>query len=144
MMIVKVKICGITNYQDAAAAVEMGADMIGFNFYPKSPRYITPEDAAAIINKLPTFVDTVGVFVNESFERILEIINSLQLNWIQLHGDETPEFCQNFLSINVKTIKAIRIKTKADIQKADAYFTDAIILDAFRSDIYGGTGETFD
>lgn len=144
MMIVKVKICGITNYEDAAAALDMGVDLLGFNFYPKSPRYITPEDAAKIIGKLPAFVDTVGLFVNDSFEHILEVLNDLLLNWIQLHGDETPEFCEKFLSINVKTIKAIRVKTKADIQKAENFSTDAIILDAFREDLYGGTGKTFD
>lgn len=144
MMIVKVKICGITNYEDAAAALDMGADLLGFNFYPKSPRYITPEAAEKIINKLPAFVDIVGLFVNDTFEHILEVLSTLQLNWIQLHGDETPEFCEKFLSINVKTIKAIRVKTKADILKTDKFSTDAIILDAFREDLYGGTGETFD
>jgi len=68
MLIVKVKICGITNYQDAAAAMNMGADILGFNFYPESPRFVTPEKAAAIINKLPGFIDTAGVFVNASID----------------------------------------------------------------------------
>jgi len=144
MLIVKVKICGITNYKDAAAAVDMGADLLGFNFYPKSPRYIAPKKAAKIINKLPAFIDIAGVFVNTSLEEIQQIIYSCQLNWIQLHGDETPEFCQSLGSINVKTMKALRVKEKKDIEKTDDFFTDAILLDAFHPERYGGTGLTFD
>jgi len=144
MLLVKVKICGITNYDDAAAAVDMGADLLGFNFYPKSPRYVTREKAAGIIGKLPAFVDVVGIFVNASFDEIRETIDQCQLNWIQLHGDESPEFCRSFLSINVKTMKALRIKDQADIERVDDYFTDAILLDAFHPEKYGGTGVTFD
>ncbi|MCX5635949.1 MAG: phosphoribosylanthranilate isomerase [Planctomycetota bacterium] len=144
MLIVKVKICGITNYEDAQAAVEMGADLLGFNFYPKSPRYIKPKDAVKIINKLPAIADIAGVFVNSSFEEIKITINNCQLNWIQLHGDESPEFCKEFLSVDVKTMKAIRVKKQDDIKGAEKYFTDAILLDAFDPKKYGGTGLTFD
>ncbi len=144
MLIVKVKICGITNYEDAAAAVDMGADLLGFNFYPKSPRFVSPQKARDIISKLPGFIDTVGVFVNASFQQIQETINQCQLNWVQLHGDEDPEFCNLFLSLNVKTMKALRVKDRNDIQQAENYFTDAILLDAFDPDKYGGTGLTFD
>jgi phosphoribosylanthranilate isomerase len=144
MLIVKVKICGITNYKDAAAAVDMGADLLGFNFYPESPRYITPKKAEKIINKLPAFIDIAGVFVNTSLEDIQQIISSCQLNWVQLHGDETPEFCQSLSSIDVKTMKALRVKDRKDIEKTDNYFTDAILLDAFHPERYGGTGLTFD
>ena len=144
MLIVKVKICGITNYQDAMAAVDMGADLLGFNFYPKSPRYITPAKAAKIISKLPGFIDIAGVFVNASFEQTQENINQCQLNWVQLHGDEDPQFCQSFRSLNVKTMKAIRVKDRNDIQQAENYFTDAILLDAFDPKKYGGTGIAFD
>jgi len=144
MLIVKVKICGITNYQDAATAVDMGADILGFNFYPKSPRYIAPGKAAEIISKLPAFIDTAGVFVNESVEHIHETKNLCQLDWVQLHGDEDPEFCKEFLSVNVKIMKAIRVKNQADIERADSFFTDAILLDAFDPKKYGGTGLTFD
>ncbi|MHC4395983.1 MAG: phosphoribosylanthranilate isomerase [Planctomycetota bacterium] len=144
MLIVKVKICGITNYKDALAAVDMGADLLGFNFYPKSPRYIAPEKAAVIINKLPAFVDTAGVFVNTPLEEIQQIISSCQLNWVQLHGNETPDFCQSLFSINVRTMKALRIKNKKDIEKADTFFTDAILLDAFHPEKHGGTGLRFD
>jgi phosphoribosylanthranilate isomerase len=144
MLIVKVKICGITNYKDAAAAVDMGADLLGFNFYPKSPRYIAPAKAVEIINKLPAFIDLAGVFVNESIEKIHETKNFCQLDWLQLHGDESPEFCKQFLSHSVKIMKAIRVKDQKDIERAESFFTDAILLDAFDPEKYGGTGLTFD
>ncbi len=151
MLIVKVKICGITNYDDAIAAVDMGADLLGFNFYPKSPRFVRLEKAVEIINKLPGFMDIAGVFVhevgndeNESFSKINETIDQCQLNWVQLHGDESPQFCRLFLSLNVRTMKAIRVKDKADIERANDFFTDAILLDAFNPEKYGGTGLTFD
>ena len=144
MLRVKVKICGFTNYEDAAAAMEMGADLLGFNFYPKSPRYILPEKAAQIIGKLPAFVDIVGVFVNSSLEEIRDTIDLCRLSWVQLHGDESPQFCRGLLSHNVRTIKAIRVKDQSDIDRAESYFTDAVLLDTFDPQKYGGTGLTFD
>jgi phosphoribosylanthranilate isomerase len=144
MLIVKVKICGITNYNDAAAALDMGADLLGFNFYAKSPRFVPPEKARQIINMLPGFVDIAGVFVNESIEQVTETKNLCQLDWVQLHGDESPEYCKQFLSVNVKVMKAIRVKDQEDIKKAEDYFTDAILLDAFDPEKYGGTGLSFD
>jgi phosphoribosylanthranilate isomerase len=144
MLIVKVKICGITNYEDAAAAADIGADMLGFNFCKESPRYIEPQKAVEIIDKLPAYVDIAGVFVNVPLEQIHKTINLCQLNWVQLHGDETPQFCRLLLSYNVKTMKAIRVKDQADIKRAEEYFTDAILLDAFDPQKYGGTGLTFD
>ena len=144
MLIVKVKICGLTNYEDASAAMDMGADLLGFNFYPKSPRYIAPEKAMTIINKLPGFIDIAGVFVNELLERIHKTKNLCKLDWVQLHGDESPEFCREFLSHNVKIMKAIRVKDQTDIERADSFFTDAILLDAFDPHKYGGTGLRFD
>ena len=140
---IKVKICGITNPEDAQAAFEMGADMLGFNFYPKSPRYIRPDDAIAIIRKLPTFLDSVGLFVNAPIEEIKAIAETGYVNWIQLHGDETPEFCRQVRFSNIRTIKAIRIKTENDIQKAKDYYSYAVLLDAFSSKRYGGTGKQF-
>ena len=144
MLIVKVKICGLTNYRDAAAAVDLGADLLGFNFYPKSPRFITPEQAAQIINKLPAFIHVAGVFVNASLDQIKEAISECNLDWVQLHGDESPEFCESLLSINVRTMKAIRVKDQEDIERAESFFTDAVLLDAFDPEKYGGTGLTFD
>jgi phosphoribosylanthranilate isomerase len=144
MLIVKVKICGFTNYDDAAAAMDMGADLLGFNFYKKSPRFVQPEKAKEIIDKLPGFIDIAGVFVNASMEKIHEIKNLCQLDWVQLHGDETPQFCDQFRSHSVKTMKALRVKDQTDIEKANSFFTDAILLDAFHPEKYGGTGITFD
>jgi len=144
MLIVKVKICGITNYKDAQAAIDMGADLLGFNFYPESPRYLKPEKAKEIIQKIPAFIDMVGLFVNSTTDDIHEIVNFCHLDWIQLHGDETSDFCKEFRTHNIKTMKAIRVKDNTDVEKANDYFTDAILLDAFDPDKYGGTGITFD
>ncbi len=144
MIAVKVKICGITNVEDALAAIEMGADLLGFNFYPKSKRYVTAEKARQIIDKLPTFVDTVGIFVNASGEQIREIAKEGFLNWVQLHGDETPEYCDALRWISAKVMKAIRIQTAEDVKAAERFHTDAILLDAFHPDEYGGTGQKFD
>ncbi len=141
---IKVKICGITNIEDAQAAFEMGADMLGFNFCPQSPRFVRPEVAIGIIRKLPTFIDNVGVFVNAPLEQIKAVAESGYLNWIQLHGDETPEFCSKVHFSNIRTIKAVRVKSEQDIQDAKSYYTYAVLLDAFSSDAYGGTGKTFD
>ena len=144
MLVVKVKICGITNLADAEAAVEMGADLLGFNFYKKSPRYIDPEKASQIISKLPAFIDTVGVYVNADLETIKGHIADGRLNWVQLHGEETPEFCNSFRQFSVKTIKAIAVKDKSSLELSEKYYTDAILLDAFDPKRYGGTGIAFD
>ena len=144
MLIVKVKICGITNYEDAVAAMDMGADLLGFNFFPKSPRFVTPEVAGDIVDRLPAFIDTSGIFVNASIDQIRETMELCPLDWAQLHGDETPEFCLSLTSHNVKTMKAVRVRDEADIERARTFFTDAVLLDAFHPDKYGGTGVTFD
>lgn len=144
MLIAKVKICGITNYEDGVAAMEMGADVLGFNFYPQSPRYVRPEQAAEIVRRLPAFIDIAGVFVNSSLEDVREIAGRCQLDWVQLHGDENPEFCRWLAYDSVKTMKALRVKDKGDLQQVDSYFTDAILLDAYDPKRYGGTGLTFD
>lgn len=144
MISVKVKICGITNLDDARAAIDMGADILGFNFYPRSPRYIQLRQAEAIIRQLPSFVDIAGIFVNAPARDIRYLTNSGLLNWIQFHGDETPEFCGQFNSWNIQTIKAIRVRNADDIANAQCYPTDALLFDAFDPAYYGGTGKTFD
>jgi len=144
VLIPKVKICGITNLEDAEAAIDAGADLLGFNFYPQSPRYIEPQKAQKIIAKLPAFMDIVGVFVDAAYDTIREIMDQCSLNWLQLHGDEEPQFCDSLSSLNLSTIKAIRVRDYSDIKKAEQYFTDAILLDAFDSEKYGGTGLRFD
>jgi phosphoribosylanthranilate isomerase len=144
MLITKVKICGITNYEDAVAAMDMGADLLGFNFYPQSPRYLSPAKAAEIIKRLPALIDVSGVFVNSTLEQIREIAALCQLDWIQLHGDETTDFCKWLAYDSVKTMKALRVKDIADLQRVDNYFTDAVLLDTYNAERYGGTGLTFD
>ncbi len=144
MLMVKVKICGVTNTEDAVAAVEMGADLLGFNFYPKSPRYVPFEKAESIIRKIPTSVDTVGVFVNPQPVELKQIVEAGFFNWIQLHGDETPEYCSKLNWTNARIIKAIRVKSAEDIQNSYRYPVDAILLDSFDKDLYGGTGKPFD
>ena len=137
MRIVKVKICGVTNIEDAQAAVDMGADIIGFNFFPKSPRFVEPDAALEIIDKLPTFVDTAAVFVNAHFDQIKGMIEQGFLNWLQFHGDETPEYCDEFKWFNIKTIKAIRVKDNQSIVQAVSYYTDAVLFDAYDKSEYG-------
>jgi phosphoribosylanthranilate isomerase len=144
MLIPKVKICGITNYDDAAAAMEMGADLLGFNFYRPSPRYVTAKKAAQIINKLPAFIDVVGIFVNSTLEETRDIASQCQLDWVQLHGDEDPEFCHWLAYDSARTMKAFRVKDAQDLKKMDDFFTDAVLLDAYDPKRYGGTGLTFD
>ncbi|AQT68585.1 N-(5'-phosphoribosyl)anthranilate isomerase [Anaerohalosphaera lusitana] len=144
MALVKIKVCGITNVEDAMAAIDMGADLLGFNFYRESPRYLDAADALDIINKIPTFVDTAGVFVNPSMEELREIVELGFLNWVQLHGDEDPDFCDSLRYMNCRTIKAIRVKSQEDIKRAKDYYTDAVLFDAYHPNYYGGTGETFD
>ncbi len=144
MLMVKVKICGITNAEDAIAAVEMGADMLGFNFHPQSPRYVPFEKAETVIRKIPTSVDTVGVFVNPVPTELKRIVEAGFFNWIQLHGDETPEYCRSLNWTNARIIKAIRVKSAEDVQQAGQYPVDAILLDTYDKNLYGGTGRTFD
>ena len=143
-MIVKIKICGLTNLEDAQAAVDMGADLLGFNFYKPSPRYIEPAKAAKIINKMPSFFDTAGVFVNAPLEEIKPLVAEGTLNWVQLHGDETPEFCESLRTLAVRTIKAIRVTGPEAIGLAERVAADAILFDAFNPEKYGGTGASFD
>ncbi|OQA00799.1 MAG: N-(5'-phosphoribosyl)anthranilate isomerase [Planctomycetes bacterium ADurb.Bin401] len=143
MMIPKVKICGITNSDDAMSAVQLGADLLGFNFYPKSPRYIEPKKAEQIIRKLPAYVDVVGLFINEDTDFIRKTATQLMLNWVQLHGDESPGFCASLDNMSAKVIKAIRIKDGKDIEYARNFATDALLLDAYHPAFYGGTGERF-
>ncbi len=144
MTSIKIKICGITNIDDANLAIQLGADLLGFNFYAPSPRYLTIERAEEIIQKIPTFVDTVAVFVNPSPTELKSVVEKGFFNWIQLHGDETPEFCKSLNWTNARIIKAIRVQSADDIRKAEAYPVDAILLDAFDKTLYGGTGKTFD
>jgi phosphoribosylanthranilate isomerase len=136
----KVKICGITSIDDALTACDYGADAIGFVFYKKSPRYITPENAIKIVEKLPVFVSTVGVFVNESIQYINDVINSTGIDYVQLHGDEPIE---TVLKFGRKGIKAFRIKDALSIEEINKSGLNLVLLDSY-SELYGGSGRNFD
>jgi phosphoribosylanthranilate isomerase len=136
----KVKICGITNLADAQNAVAAGADAIGFIFYEKSPRFVSPKTAAEISKQLPPFVMRVGVFVNAPEEFILCAISEVGLTMLQFHDDEPPEFCTQF---GLMSMKAFRIRDAESLKEISNYKTDAYLLDAFSSTTLGGTGEKF-
>ena len=138
---VRVKICGITNAEDALAAVESGADALGFVFWERSPRFVEPRRAGEIIRGLPPFVTTVGVFVDEALERVNGITASAGLDAAQLHGSETPEYCSR---VAARVIKSFRIKGEDDIRPMGEYRVSAFLLDTFREGAPGGTGMTFD
>ena len=137
---VKVKICGITNLEDALAAAEAGADAIGFVFYPESPRFIDPGKARAIIARLPAFITSVGVFVDESEDLIRRIIREGGIQVLQFHGSESPILCTRFRE---KAVKAIRIKDEESIREMQMYDVDTFLLDTMVEGIRGGTGKTF-
>lgn len=141
------KFCGITSSADAEKAVSSGPDALGFVFFKDSQRYVTPERAEAIIENLPPFVTSVGVFVNEDIRFIEDCVERCGLGAVQLHGDETPEYCSMFKGLKlkgVKLIKAIRLKDKESIRSIEDCQTDAILLDAYDSGMYGGTGKALD
>lgn len=139
---IKVKICGITNFEDAQTAVLAGCDMLGFVFYEKSPRYIRPDRAGDIISGLPGEVEKVALFVNEQKKTVIDILNQIkEIDILQFHGDETPDYCNAF---NKRIIKAIRVKNKDSIKQMASYNVNFFLLDAFKKDVYGGTGENFE
>jgi phosphoribosylanthranilate isomerase len=137
----KVKICGITNPEDAKTAVDCGADALGFVFFKDSPRYVSPSQAAAIIRTLPSFVQTVGVFVNEPVEVIEKTVLECGIDLIQLHGDESPASC----AFSRRTIKAIRVKSLESLSALGAFrdLVSAFLLDTYTPDVLGGTGLIF-
>ena len=141
---VKVKICGITTVEDALACVESGADALGFVFYPKSKRAVTPQVVRKITQNLPPFVSKVGVFVNEDPRDILEIMSYANLDYAQLHGDETPEMCEYVGASRV--IKAFRLKDDSSVQEVKNYLkvVRAILVDSYSEASYGGTGRRAD
>jgi phosphoribosylanthranilate isomerase len=139
-MSTRVKICGITNLADALAAVEAGADALGFNFYRKSPRYLAVSAAAKISKQLPPFIMRVGVFVNAPVELVTRAIGECDLGLLQFHGDEPPEFCTQF---GLMSMKAFRIRDAESLKELPKYPTEAWLLDAYSPEARGGTGEKF-
>lgn len=138
---VKVKICGITNLDDAMAAADFGADALGFVFFKKSLRYISPANAKKIIKKLPPFISTLGIFVNENKKNIEKIVLQTGINIIQLHGDETPKAC----NLSKPVIKAIRVKSIENLELVSKYkdMVSAFLLDTYTPEVFGGSGQIF-
>jgi phosphoribosylanthranilate isomerase len=140
----KIKICGITNAADCCAAVAVGADYIGFIFYPLSPRYVTAEKASGIIRRvnreIPRPYSKVGVFVNESLRVITDIYQRVGLDIVQLHGDESPGYCRQ---LALPYWKALRIKDLRTLEGLGRYDGEAVLLDTFVEGMYGGTGLAF-
>lgn len=137
----KIKVCGITNKTDAWMCIDAGVDALGFVFVDESPRKIEPQEAQRIINDLPPFVITVGVFMNKSEDEVAEIANLCKLNILQLHGEETPDYCTSF---NRRVIKAFRISSRDDINVLPEYKVAGFLLDSYEEERAGGTGRTFE
>jgi len=137
----KIKICGITNFEDALLCESSGADALGFIFYKNSKRYIDPEDAKQIIERLSPFTSKIGVFVNETPEFINNTASEIKLNAVQLHGEENPEV---ILDIYFPVIKAFRINGSFDYSLLNRYESASFLLDSYSADAYGGTGKKFD
>ena len=138
----EIKICGITNLDDASFAAECGVDALGFNFYSKSPRYVAPERANEIIERIPERITKVGVFVNQDALEVKKIVGFCGLNLIQLHGDESSEYCYQFPRSLL--IKALSPRREADLRKLRTYPVRAILVDAYDPLRYGGTGKRSD
>jgi phosphoribosylanthranilate isomerase len=137
--VTQVKICGITNDEDALCAAECGAAALGFIFYPPSQRYIKPADARRIISVLSKEIVKVGVFVNEKPDEIKRVMEYCGIDMIQLHGDETPEYCLEF-SVD-PIIKAVELKNEDDLNHALNYDVAALLVDSRHAGLYGGTGK---
>jgi phosphoribosylanthranilate isomerase len=138
---VRVKVCGITNMHNAVYAVQSGVSALGFIFYKKSPRYISPSKAKKIIENLPPFVIPVGVFVNATDRQINEVCRFTRIHTVQLHGDEPADLCHRLS--HYKLIKAFRIHDKFKLKTIKPYKVDAYLFDAYQEDAFGGTGKTF-
>lgn len=142
---VRIKICGITNADDALLCEGAGADALGFVFYDKSPRRVTSGAARDIIRRLGPFISRVGVFVDETFDKIKTTVYETGIDCVQLHGVESPEMCASVRdSLKVRVVKAVRVRDGSDAEGLNGYDVHAFLLDTYRQGVEGGTGETFD
>lgn len=141
-MKLKVKICGITNIQDALQSVWCGADVLGFVFYKESPRYIKPKQAKEIIEILPPWIFKIGLFVDEKVTTVKKIAKDCKLDFIQLHGNEGTVYLKKLKDFRI--IKAVRIKDKSDLKNLDDLPSEMLLFDTFSKEVFGGTGKTFD
>lgn len=140
----QIKICGITNYPDAVMAIDAGADLLGFNFYPQSKRYISAIDAQVIVRRLPPIVKIVGIFVDASVDEVISTARKVPLDVLQFHGNEDPNFlsqCNNWT-----IIKAFRLRNESEIAQLDTYTNnvDYFLFDTYSEIAAGGTGEAID
>ena len=145
----RAKICGITRVEDVHAVVNSGADAIGFVFYPPSPRSVSAEQASVLVQAIAPYVQVVGLFVNSSAREIQAILNTVALDILQFHGDESPEQCQSIAQqVGRRWYKAIQVKpgldVVAEIQKYQQAGASAVLLDAWHPELKGGTGHSFD
>jgi phosphoribosylanthranilate isomerase len=140
---IAIKICGITREADGLAAAHTGAQALGFVFYGKSPRHVTPARANELMRVLPPFITSVGLFVNATVEAVKDTLREVRLDLMQFHGDETPEYCMQF---GVPFIKAVRVRPGIDLLQyaRDFLHAKALLLDAYVDGTQGGTGQTFD
>lgn len=138
----RVKICGITNKNDAILACDSGADAIGLVFYPPSPRFVSNKQAADVVSALPPFITSVALFVNAQRQEIEQVLDEVAIDLIQFHGDETEEFCASFKR---PYIKAVRMKEGLDLYKVQNDYASArgLLLDTYKKGVPGGTGEAF-
>lgn len=139
----RIKICGITRQEDAQAAIAHGADALGLVFYPDSPRYVSAEQAAAIVELVPPFVTVVGLFVNEPVASIQRTLADVGIDLLQFHGDESAAFCDQF---DRPWLKALRVRPELDIRQSCREYraSRGILLDSWQAGVPGGTGKTFD
>lgn len=149
----QVKFCGFTQASDVQQAIELGADALGFVFYPPSPRAVTAEQAQSLVQQVPAFISVVALVVNMPQSELVALANTVDFDVIQFHGDESAEQCQQLAkSVNKRWVKALRInKDTHDLQSIQSQIKDyaqagasSILLDAYHKDAYGGTGERFD
>ncbi len=144
----RVKICGITKVEQGKAIASLGATALGFICLEKSPRYVEPASIKRIVEQLPPKIDRIGVFVNDDREKIIRVVAEADLTGVQLHGDESPQLCQQLRQqlAGIEIIKALRIKTQESLAAANAYSdcADALLLDAYHPQLRGGTGQTID
>ncbi len=136
-MSILVKICGLTNLDDVMDGVELGVDFLGFNFYPDSPRYIDPIAAKDIVSEVPQSIAKVGIFVNANIQLVIDIAVDLELDYLQFHGDETPEYCNQF---GRPWWKAFRLQNEADVALIKDYESDIFLIDSYVEKAFGGTG----
>ncbi|MFB2969797.1 phosphoribosylanthranilate isomerase [Aerosakkonema sp. BLCC-F183] len=144
----RVKICGITKPEQGDAIARLGATALGFICVPTSPRYVIPTQIRAVVDRLSVNVDRIGVFANNTIDEICQIVNAAGLNGVQLHSNESPQFCQKLRQLlpDVEVIKALRVQTTDSLSQADTYTdaVDTLLLDAYHPTQLGGTGTTLD